>query len=422
MVLLSFARLSENESRLLPRDLPHCQSHPLTDAGLPPLHLFEHEQGDTRWLAFYRVVLFIQRTVMSLAPLLKGKLSWSRHLLETDDLARLYAGIVSGSKFLHISSVHRNPRRLLRRIKGFLRGQETHRYEVWVVDREARLAYISSSLQLPEEPLQPDEVAELARAYSCLKARRKAARSYPKPPGTVRVMSYNLHSCVGLDGRLSVERVAEVLHRYQPDFVALQELDNGTYRSQGAHQLELLKEFWPSEGAFFPLLEMRGGQYGIGFLSRIPVVEWEGSILPTSPQLVPQEPRGLLRVRVRIPESKETLELFNTHLGLTRKERLEQLGSLLDEAQAGDLEKVVLLGDFNCSPKSEEYARLCQHFSPAQSPPEKTWFGTFPLRHLDYCFVHPNLSVEQTLVPRGSLARVASDHLPLIVDLRVTSQ
>lgn len=418
VILVSFSQLEEKERRRLERMLPSCKPHPLTGDELPPLHCYEHDEVEKPWFSYYRGYLFFRRTVLRLKPLWKGELGWSRHLTESDDLARLYGAIVAGRDFVHLPSWNTKPRRLLGRLRRLLSGLETSRYELWVVDRAGRVAYLPNSLILPEEPLHPREVTVLARSYCNLQDRRGSTKSHPKPADAIRLMSYNLHSCIGLDGRLSVERVAEILHRYQPDFVALQELDSLSRRSNGLDQLEELKRLWPSEGEFLPLLSMRGGHYGIGFLSRLPVERWETEILPFAEQLMRQEPRGLMRVTVRIPNG-ETLEILNTHLGLTKKERARQIDGLLENCRGGRVGRQVLIGDFNCSPTSAEYRRICRQFRAAQDPPQKTWFGTFPLRYLDYAFVRGDLEVVSAWVPKDALTRVASDHLPLIVDLKI---
>lgn len=417
VVLVSLTSLKPENAPQLQRLWPHYQAHPLTSSELPPLHCDEHWLEEDPWFVYYRCYLFFRRTLLRLGALWRGEVSWSRLLRESDDLARLYGGIVAGRDFIHLASNQTRPLRLLRRLKRLLNGLEKSRYEVWVVDRQSQTAYLPGSLQLPSEPLTPQEVSLLAKGYSCLQQRRSSTKSQAKQEGVVRLMTYNLHSCVGLDGRLSVERIAEVLHRYDPDFVALQEIDRASIRSLGWDQLAELKRLWAAEGEFFPLLSVGGGEYGIGFLSRLPVVDWQGRVLPSATQLIPQEPRGMLSVLLRLPNGEE-LEVVNTHLGLTKRERASQLDGLLRACLDSSSRSQVLLGDFNCSPASKEYRRLASHFAEAQTPPQKTWFGTFPIRHLDYGFVRGRVKVESAWVPRDAHTRVASDHLPLLIDIR----
>jgi endonuclease/exonuclease/phosphatase family metal-dependent hydrolase len=423
VVIISFSEIGESDETLLARDFPLNRRHRLLDQDLPPVHTWEHDEPEQWWDTAHRFYFFLYRTVTAFGALLRGRRTWSRHLTETDDLARLYAGLASGHSFLHIGTVQYDRRRVIRQLKRFLSGLELRRYEMWIVVRSSKCCYLPTTMQLPEVPLRSTELVEMARAYPCLES-RLSFRKIEKPVGTIRIMSYNLHSCIGLDGRASVQRIAEVLHRYDPDFVALQELDVGCERSGGTHQVEELKRLWPSEGEFFPLISMRGGSYGIGFLSRLRVTKWEGVVLPQVEQIRPQEPRGLLRVWVTLEhDSGEPveLEILNTHLGLTQKARLTQLAELIRSSDGDRASSQILTGDFNCSPKSEEYRILCRHWKPTQSKPEKTWFGTFPTRHLDYCFVRGEATVVSSMVPKDSLTRVASDHLPLMTDFELPS-
>lgn len=420
VVLISLDDMKPYEARRLARVLPHYKVQPLLDDSLPQDHTDEHLEAETLWVSCYRGFILAWRTFFELGSLLSGRTGLARHLCEADDLARLHIRVLGGRCFCHIGTLNRNRVRTIRRLIKFLRGLEKRHYEVWVLAREQKVAFLPADLPLPNEPLQVSEVVEIALRRPAFEPDVSLPARVPKPAGAIRIMTYNVHSAIGLDGRISLRRVAEVLHRYDPDFVALQELDVGCRRSGGRHQLEELKTLWPSEGEFMPLVRMRGGRYGIGFLSRLPVVECEFQFLPGASQMMPQEARGVQRVTVRLQNGK-TLDIFNTHLGLTLKERRAQLKGLL-KFELGSACAQVLTGDFNCRPTSREYRLISRTWQPTQLYPVKTWFGTFPIRHLDYCFYRGELSVLQTLVPRDTMTRMASDHLPLITDFRLGSE
>jgi endonuclease/exonuclease/phosphatase family metal-dependent hydrolase len=232
-------------------------------------------------------------------------------------------------------------------------------------------------------------------------------------------MTYNVHGCVGLDGRLSVRRVAEVLARYNPHFVALQELDTGRRRSGFRDQLRELSQLWPSEPYFFPAMVKGQGAYGIGCLSRLPVLEWQGRKLPRA-RAVGSEPRVAIVARVKLPDGGNMV-LVNTHLGLTRAERMAQIAGLevlLDETE----DPLVLLGDLNCPPRSKEMRRLLGRLQASCQVAPRTWFGSFPLRVLDYILLRRAGQVTKTFAPIDPLTVVASDHLPLLVDLELEGE
>jgi endonuclease/exonuclease/phosphatase family metal-dependent hydrolase len=417
VVLVSLDDLKEWERRPLLKVLSHYKHQPLADQVLPEDHLDEHLDHDPRWASGYRMVFFFIKTCTSLPRLILGRTTLAQHLCESDDLARLHTRVLNGKCFSHIGTLHTKRVRTIRRIKSFLSGLERRPYELWVVVRDRKMAFLPAHLPLPDEPLTIAEIVDMARRRPFLEPDAPTAKRASRSAGVLRVMSYNIHSGIGLDGRLSVRRLAEVLHQYDPDFVALQEIDVGCKRSGQRNQLEALRELWPSEGSFFPLVRMRGGHYGIGFLSRLPVTNEVPQILPPANQLMPQEARGLQKVTLALPNGSE-IDIFNTHLGLTPKERRAQLKALLKH-QIGSSRYQVLAGDFNCKPSSREYRSIARSWQPTQEKPEKTWFGTFPVRHLDYCFYRGDLEVVQTIVPRDSLTRIASDHLPLITDFKL---
>lgn len=417
VVLISLDDLREWERKKLHRLLPHYQTLSLQDEHLPEDHTDEHTDIESAWASVYRASILTIRTATSFWRLLSGRTSLAQHLCESDDLARLHLRVMHNKCYAHLGTLHTKRISTIRRTKAFVAGLEWRHYEIWILARKQRLALVPAALPLPEVPLSVSELVQIARERPAFELTEQLQRRNPKPNDAIRIMSYNLHSAIGLDGRVSIRRVAEILHLYDPDFVALQELDLGCRRTNGVDQLEELKQLWPSEGEFLPLVRMSGGQYGIGFLSKLPVQSYHCEILPPAKQMIPQEPRGLQRVTVVLPDGT-TLEVLNTHLGLTPKERRAQLKPLANHPLTEDTPQI-LTGDFNCKPKSREYRLLTRAWKPTQSIPLKTWFGTFPVRHLDYCFYRGKLEVLNTTVPRDSLTRLASDHLPLITDFRI---
>ena len=418
VVLVSLDDLKEHERRALSKLLSHYKAQPLMDDSLPRDHIDEHLEAESNWESLYRALVLTSRTAWASWRLLSGRTSLAQHLCESDDLARLHLRLMNGKCLTHLGTLHSKRVPTIRRIGNFLRGLESRPYELWIIARHQKVAYLPASLQLPDEPLTVEEVSRMAARRPYFLPKSSMVEKFPKPPGTVRIMTYNLHSCIGLDGRISLRRIAEVLHQHDPDFVALQELDQGCKRTGGRDQLAELKRLWPSEGEFFPLVRMRGGRYGIGFLSRLPVKESDPQLLPSADQMLPQEARGLHKITLELPTG-DLLDVYNTHLGLTLKERRAQIRALLKLPLSSDRAQI-LTGDFNCKPTSPEYRRLARAWQPTQSNPAKTWFGTFPVRHLDYCFYRGDIEVAQSYVPRNSLTRLASDHLPLITDFKFT--
>ena len=119
------------------------------------------------------------------------------------------------------------------------------------------------------------------------------------------------------------------------------------------------------------------------------------------------------------------LHLINTHLGLDRRERAMQIQHLLGNDWLASLardEPVIFCGDLNFTPRSPLYRQVSARLTDAQNPSRastnrRTFPAVHPISRLDYVFVSEPLQVEDVHVPRNHLTRVASDHLPVIVDL-----
>lgn len=249
------------------------------------------------------------------------------------------------------------------------------------------------------------------------RARRERGRE-------LRVVTYNVHSCIGLDGRLSPSRIARVLAALDPDVIALQELDVLRKRSGFVHQAEEIARALEMELHFHPSFDVEHEQYGNAVLSRLAMRLVQAGRLPQERPV--REPRGALWVELDV--GGMPLQLVTTHLGTSPAERDLQIEHLMGPAWLGDArcrQPVVLCGDLNATTWSRGYRRVCARLRDAQltaepkAKPRRTWFGPFPLTRIDHVFVDDALRVKSVEVPGTHLARVASDHLPLAVDLEI---
>lgn len=239
----------------------------------------------------------------------------------------------------------------------------------------------------------------------------------------IRVMTYNVHGCLGMDGRISPQRIANVIRLYDPDVVALQELDFGRVRSQRHDQPRLIAEAAGLHVAFCPTVIHHDEQYGHALLGHFPMQTIRTEILPGATQTRHVEPRGALWVLVQLEGLR--LHLMNTHFGLRRDERRAQAKHLLDRdwiGAIGEDEPLIVCGDFNMFPGSEPYLAITRRLRDVQVgvrgfEPRNTFSTVGPLVRIDHIFVSRHFTPANVLVPRNNLTRVASDHLPLIVDL-----
>ena len=242
------------------------------------------------------------------------------------------------------------------------------------------------------------------------------------------LLSYNIHRAIGVDRRFRVERVAEILHHHAADIALLQEVDEGAPRSR---ELNLAKEL--AELAGYPHhalghnVTLRKGRYGNATLSRFPIVRERNIDLTIGRR----KRRGCQHTTVLVPGAKGTadaLEVFNLHLGLSAMERHEQIGLLLRSPEflclplqapcivGGDfndwrsllLPVFTLALGFDCATRTEESGRLLRTF-PAFAPRGA----------LDRVYLRGGLRAKRCSTSRLRAARVASDHLPVLIEVEL---
>jgi endonuclease/exonuclease/phosphatase family metal-dependent hydrolase len=248
----------------------------------------------------------------------------------------------------------------------------------------------------------------------------------------LRVMTYNIRGCVGSDGRCQPQRVAEVIHRFRPDVVALQEVDVGQGRSGNLDQAHHLAQLTDLSAHFTSARETGGGRYGNAILTHHPYELRAEGILPVRRG----EVRAAQWLRLSLPDGY--LDVVNTHLSLHFFERLAQARALFSDDPAlpeagrepapfaalhGTLDRLILCGDFNCGSLSPIYFWLRHRLSDAQRAGGRsaraTWPARCPLLRLDHVWLGRDLRVDRVDVPRDRSIRMASDHLPIVVDLTI---
>ena len=241
-----------------------------------------------------------------------------------------------------------------------------------------------------------------------------------------RIVTYNVHRCVGNDRRLDVARVAAVLAAINPDIVALQELDVGRRRTGHADQAHEIARRLEMTHHFHAAMQVEEEQYGDAILTRYPERLVKVGALPGHPRMPRLEPRGALWIEVEI--DGRPVQIINTHLGLVPREQQIQATHLAGPAWLGHADcawPAILLGDFNATASSIVYRTLTSRLEPARrlarrKQPTSTFPSPLPVLRIDHLFVSPGIEVQDVSAPFDPLTRVASDHLPLVMDFELT--
>ena len=246
----------------------------------------------------------------------------------------------------------------------------------------------------------------------------------------LRILSYNIHRAIGFDRKFAPERIIEIIKGHDADIVLLQEVDEGAPRSR---ELKLAKELAVALGypyyAMGHNVSLRKGKYGNATLSRFPIIKERNIDLTIGIR----KRRGCQHTTIDLdPLNKNSkikhLEVFNLHLGLSAKERQKQAGLLSRSDEFENLNSntpCLIGGDFN------DWRSLLRAFyveglafkcatdinNKSGLPKAIRTFPSFaPRGGLDRIYYKGGLQLESAKRCRFKASKIASDHLPIIVD------
>jgi endonuclease/exonuclease/phosphatase family metal-dependent hydrolase len=234
------------------------------------------------------------------------------------------------------------------------------------------------------------------------------------PPHRLRVASYNIHECVGGDGRRDPSRVAAVLREIDADIIGLQEVDARPGSTSESMQMQYLASALGHHAIAGPTLQRASGEFGNALLTRRRVMD----VRHVDLTVYRREPRAVLDVDLDIEGA--AVRVLVTHLGLLPGERRTQVRRLLDLLGESRSDLVILCGDINewfavGRPLRWLHARL------GQTAAVPTFPAAFPVFALDRIWVHPQAAVATLAAHASPTARQASDHVPLVADIRLGS-
>jgi endonuclease/exonuclease/phosphatase family metal-dependent hydrolase len=242
----------------------------------------------------------------------------------------------------------------------------------------------------------------------------------------IRVMTYNIHSCIDLNRIVNLELIAGIIQDLNADIVALQEVDTQKPRNANQNQAGILADKLRMEYVFFPVEKIGRHAFGLAVLSRFSFNICHDNYLPNLyPWLNPRK-RGAIRASIQTPSGQ--IHIINAHLSLFKLERRKQLKTLLGKdwlLAIPEDEPIIFCGDLNAGPLSKTYRTLSRYFidvqkhlnGPRAHIPQPTFPSKSPLFRIDHIFVSRHFQILNVEVRKTLDTQTASDHLPLIADL-----
>jgi len=218
------------------------------------------------------------------------------------------------------------------------------------------------------------------------------------PESCLRIASYNVHGCVGTDGKKDASRIAQVIRELECDTIGLQEVD---------YRLDYIAGKVGMQSVAGITLVRHDGPFGNALLTKRKVLDVRRLALGYGRR----EPRNALDVDLDV--SGQRLRVIVTHLGLFGAERRWQVRRLLDLLKRTPIhERVVVLGDINEWLPLSRPVRWMNSLL-GRSVVERSFPSRWPLFALDRVWVRPRPALLALKAHRSALATIASDHLPV---------
>ena len=227
------------------------------------------------------------------------------------------------------------------------------------------------------------------------------------PADSLKVMSYNIHAGIGVDGKRDLDRIAEIIKGQDPDFVGLQEVDDKVTRTGWVDQMDELARKTGMFHYFAPAIQFQEGLYGVGALVKKKPLHWYTIPLP-----------DLDEARVLLVLEYEDYVLLNTHLPLNERSRVSAIDSI-NRIAKGSRKPVILTGDFNAVPDSAEIMAMSEEWQTLSDVNKFTCPAENPSITLDYIMGYKVDGVKYKAVKSSVLNEPdASDHLPVYVEVK----
>lgn len=237
----------------------------------------------------------------------------------------------------------------------------------------------------------------------------------PKSAGensTVNLLTYNVRNCKGMDDVINFDRVAAVINKAGVECVAIQELDSGTQRANGLSVLHELAKRTNMIPTYRSSIDYQGGKYGIGMLTKEKPLSVQSFSLPGR-----EEKRSFLVVEMR------NYIFCCTHLSLTPADQLTSIGIINNELSNFKNKPVILAGDLNAEPQSEELIKFTENWQILNDTSIQTFPADKPNRCIDYFLVKKGLDFTVKTVKTSVIdEQMASDHRPVYLKVKIVAK
>lgn len=228
-------------------------------------------------------------------------------------------------------------------------------------------------------------------------------------------MTYNIHVGVGMDKKLDLQRIADVINRERPDLIGLQEVDRGVRRTEGKDEIAELAALTRMEYAFAPNLDYQGGKYGVAILSRFPIKNTIHRMFENKREA---ERRGMLLVEVEF--DRKRLTFVTTHLDYQFEDgRLFETEQLMKHV-ADVKGPLIVVADLNDVPSGSAYQLMRTKFDDAWIVSRAKGDGFSypadkPAKRIDHIFTGKGVRAKKAWVVES----LASDHIPVVADVEL---
>ncbi|MEG1379284.1 MAG: endonuclease/exonuclease/phosphatase family protein [Bacteroidales bacterium] len=235
------------------------------------------------------------------------------------------------------------------------------------------------------------------------------------PTDTLRIMTYNLR----FGEMASMEEIAEYIRKENPDLVALQEVDWKTNRERAPHQngvamINALANATDMFGLYGKAIPYRDGYYGVGILSKYPLISSRRILLPNPDPK--KEQRIMLMAEVELPDSLPLIFIC-THLEVSSEEaRIQQVRFIKKQVRTIQDKPIVIAGDFNARPDSKVIKKEMKGWINGTNA-LNTFHTNNPTIKIDYIYFLPDRGLKMLSTYRGESK--LSDHFPIITDFLI---